>query len=126
MSHKGETTSIAFTAGNKGHAPKWDWLTDHWPIWSTNAIHSSEKIVANKAVPQKVRWELNLTDRQKVYEFVESMEKYDDIHTCPTDLSKMDTILEYKRNLERHHARKVNQLYRRAGQGKRQCSHIDG
>ena len=71
---------------------------------------------------QKVRWELKLTDRQKVDKFVESMGKYDDDHPCPTDLSTVDTIQEYMRNLESHAEQKVKW----AGQEERQSSRKDG
>ena len=54
------------------------------------------------------------------------MEKYDHEHACPTDLSTIDAIQEYMRNLETHAARKVKQLYRRAGQKERQSLHKDG
>ena len=124
--HKGEPTSIAFTAGYVSHAPEWEGLTDHWPIWSTYATHSPAHAVPKQAVPQKVRWELKLTDRQKVDEFVESMEKYDDEHPCPTDISTMEAIQDYMRNLETHAARTVKQLYRHAGQEEQQSSHKDG
>ena len=72
-----------------------------------------------QAVPLKVRWEFKLTDRQKVDEFVESMEYYDDEHPRPTDLTTMDAIQEYMRNLETHAAQKVKQLHIRAGKEER-------
>ena len=124
--HKGEPTSIALTAGYVSHAPEWEGITDHWPIQSTYATHSPAQSVPKQEVPQKVHWELKLTGRQKVDEFVESMEKYDDEHPCPTDISTMEAIQDYMRNLETHAARTVKQLYRRAGQEEQQSSHKDG
>ena len=67
-------------------------------------------------MPQKVPWELKLTDRQKVDKFVGSIKKYDDEHPRPTYVSTIDAIQEYMHNLETHAAWKVKQLYRRAGQ----------
>ena len=117
MLHKGETT-----AGYVSHAPEWEGLTDHLPIWSTYATHASTKSSQTGCAAESTL----VTARQKVDEFVESMEKYDDEHPCPTDLSTMGAIQEYMRNLETHAALKVKQLYRRAGQEERQSSHKDG
>ena len=81
----------------------------------------------HKKFPNRLCRRKYVGDRQKkVDEFVESMEKYDDEHPCPTDLSTMGAIQEYMRNLETHAALKVKQLYRRAGQEERQSSHKDG
>ena len=51
--------------------------------------------------------ELKLTDKQKVDEFVESMEKYDYKHPCPTGTSTMTAIQEYMSSMETHAARTV-------------------
>ena len=126
MLHKGESISIAFTAGYVSKTPEWKGLTDHWPILSTYAIHNHGQAVPKQAVPQKVRWEHKLTDRQKVDEFVESMKNYTDEHLCPTNISTMGAIQDYMRELESHAARMVKHLYRSAGQEQPHSSHKNG
>ena len=74
--HKGDSHDVAFRDGYVSHAPEWEALTDHWPILGTYAVHSPAQKVPKQAEVQKVRWELKLTDRQKVDEFVEHMERY--------------------------------------------------
>ena len=59
-------------------------------------------------------------------EFVECMDKFDDNHPCPTEISSMEAVQEYMRSLESHAAQKVKQLCRRAGQKETQSSHKDG
>ena len=108
------------------HAPEWEGLTDHCPIWSKYAIHNPAQSAPKQANPQKVHWELKLTDRQKVDEFVESMENYDDEHPCPMDKSTMASIQEYMRSLESHATRTVKRLYRRAGLEEQRSEHKDG
>ena len=72
--HNGEPTIIEFTKGYVSHATEWEVLTDHWQIWSKYDIHSPAQSTPKQSTPQKVRWELKLTDRQKVDKFVENME----------------------------------------------------
>ena len=72
---------------------------------------------------QKVRWELKLTDRQKVDEYVKYMEKCNYAHPCPTEASTIDAVQEYTRILKRHVARKGKQPYQRAEQDERRSSH---
>ena len=67
-----------------------------------------------------------MTDRQKVEEFVKSMEKYEDEQPCPTDTSTMAAIQDYMRNLESHATRTFKRLYRKGGQEEQRSSHKDG
>ena len=80
----------------------------------------------SRATPQKVRWELKLPDRQKVYEFVEHMKRYGTERMDPMDISSLDDVMEYTKDMKQQMARKVKQLYLRAGQGKTRSLHKDG
>ena len=75
---------------------------------------------------QKVRWELKLTDRQKVDEFVEHMERYGTDRPGPTADSSLTDVMKYMNDMQQQMARKVKQLYLRAGQGEQRSSHKDG
>ena len=97
-----------------------------WPTWATYAVHAPAQKVPKQEVQQKVRWELKLTDRQKVDEFVEHMERFGTERLGPTEDSSLDAVMEYMKDMQHQMARKVKQLYLRAGQGESQSSHKDG
>ena len=122
----GEPTSIKFAEGYASHAPEWEGLTNHWPIWSEYDTHSVAQSIPKQSTPQKGRWEFKLTDRQKVDEIVESMEKYDNEHPCPTDTSTMAAIQKYMSSIETHAAPTVRRLYRRAGKEEQRSTHKNG
>ena len=88
--------------------------TDHWPTWGTYAAHALAQKVPKQAIQQKVRWELKLTDRQKVDEFVEHMERYGTEQPGPIENSSLDDVIEYMKDMQHQMARKVKQLYLRA------------
>ena len=124
--HKGDNHDVAFTEGYVSHAPEWEGLTDHWPLWGTYAVHAPAQKVPKQAEVQKVRWELKLTDRQKVDEFVEHMERYGTDRPGPTADSSLTDVMKYMNDMQQQMARKVKQLYLRAGQGEQRSSHKDG
>ena len=53
--HKGDNQDVAFTERYVTHAPEWEGLTDHWPIWGTYAVHAPAQKVPKQAEVQKVR-----------------------------------------------------------------------
>ena len=54
------------------------------------------------------------------------MERYGTEWLGPTENSSLDDVMEYMKDMEHQMARKVKQLYLRAGQGETRSSHKDG
>ena len=64
-------------------------------------MHPPLQKCPKKAKQVKVRYELQLTDRQKCDEFVEAMETLLQI-PAPTDDSTDSEVIEYMRMIEQH------------------------
>ena len=79
-------------------------------------VCNGKNLKTNKST-QKARWKLKLTDRQKVDEFVEHMERYGTERQGPTEHSNLDEVMEFMKDMQHQMAQKVKQLYPRAGQG---------
>ena len=123
--HKGATDHIDFMAGYTSQASEWEGLTDHRPIWGVFRVHQPLHRCPVPSVPQKVRYELRLSDRHKCEEFTESMEALLALPS-PTDASTEEEILEYMRHIENCSSSTVKDLYNRAGQQQPRSSYKDG
>ena len=123
--HKGAPEYIDCLAGYTSQAAEWVGISDHKPIWGVYKVHPPLQKCPKKMKQVKVRYELQLTDRQKCDEFVEAMETL--LHVpAPTDDSTDAEVIEYMRKLEQHSGDTVKRIYQRHGQVNKRSSRKDG
>ena len=70
-------------------------------------VHALAQKVPKQYEQQKVRWELKLTDRQKVDEFVEHMERYGTERLGPTEQNSLGEVMDYMKDMQHQIVRKV-------------------
>ena len=115
--YKGVNHDVAFEEGYVSYDPEWEEFTDHLPIWGTYAVYAIAQIDSKQAEVQKVLWDLKLTDRQKVDKFFEHIERYATDRPMPKADSSLTDGMKYMNDMQQQIARKVEQLYLRAGEG---------
>ena len=113
-------------AGNS-QAAEWEGISDHRPIWGVYRVHEPHQNCPKQNRPQKVRYELRLTDKHKhkCDEFVEAMEALL-LVPKPTDMSTDEEVLDYMRMLEDHSSKTERKLYEQSGQNKARSSWKNG
>ena len=112
-------------AGYTSQAAEWEGISDHRPIWGVYRVHEPRQSCPKRTRPQKVRYELRLTDRHKCDEFAEAMEALL-LLPKPTDESTDEEVMDYMRMLEDHSSKTVKKLYAQSGQNKARSSWKNG
>ena len=90
--------------------------------WIDHILHKGE----SNNISYKSGYVSHVTDRRKVDEFVEHMERYGTERLGPTEYSSLDEVMESTKDMQHQMARKVKQLYLRAGKGETRSSLMDG
>ena len=100
-------------------------ISDHRPIWGVYRVNEPRQNCPKQYKPQKLRYELRLTDKHKCDEFAEAMETLL-LLPKPTDESTYEEVLDYMRILEEHSSKTARKLYEQSGQTKTRSSWKNG
>ena len=124
--HKGCRKFISIEDAYVGIGTEWVGTSDHRPMWATYAVPASLQRAPKRQKREKIRWELDMTDRRMKGLFEEAMLKFLGKHKAPGEGASSEECAQFMFKIEKESARVTRALQVRHGIGEDRGSHKDG